>query len=131
MGFLFQNLLNFLIVFFFSRLPLDLYKRATFNVFFLFHQLDQPVQNYNTTYLNHGSPHSPQTNNSSLSYPQVSFHILSTLCNVSGSVKILTCVNFNKKNLIMYLKTSDSSLSYLLQGVMSLEITKEMYCKTT
>lgn len=32
--------------------------------------LDQPVQNYNTTYLNHGSPHSPQTTNSSLSYPQ-------------------------------------------------------------
>ncbi|XP_050550556.1 CREB-regulated transcription coactivator 3 isoform X7 [Spodoptera frugiperda] len=32
--------------------------------------LDNPVSSYNTTYLNHGSPHSPQTTNSSLSYPQ-------------------------------------------------------------
>ncbi|XP_026729920.1 CREB-regulated transcription coactivator 2-like isoform X1 [Trichoplusia ni] len=32
--------------------------------------LDQPVSNYNPTYLNHGSPHSPQTTNSPLSYQQ-------------------------------------------------------------
>ncbi|XP_075981035.1 CREB-regulated transcription coactivator isoform X2 [Anticarsia gemmatalis] len=47
--------------------------------------LDQPVQSYTTTYLNHGSPHSPQTTNSTLSYPQSSSASgVSGLSGVSG-----------------------------------------------
>ncbi|XP_028031506.1 CREB-regulated transcription coactivator 3-like isoform X4 [Bombyx mandarina] len=34
--------------------------------------LDQPVTNYNTTYLNHSSPHSPQTTNTQHTYTQSS-----------------------------------------------------------
>ncbi|CAH0401236.1 unnamed protein product [Chilo suppressalis] len=34
--------------------------------------MDQPVSNYNTTYINHSSPHSPQTTNTPHTYSQAS-----------------------------------------------------------
>lgn len=51
----------------------------------IFSQLDPPTSSYNTTYINHSSPHSSQTTNSSHTYSQVQNVSLLHFC--SGKMK--------------------------------------------
>lgn len=55
----------------------------------LFEQLDDPVSGYNATYINHSSPHSPQTTNSPHTYSQVSSLLVTYLTRwLDGTIRI-------------------------------------------
>ncbi|XP_026320527.1 CREB-regulated transcription coactivator 3-like isoform X2 [Hyposmocoma kahamanoa] len=59
--------------------------------------LDQPPSNYNTSYMNHNSPHSPQTTSSAHTYPQSPHHQASSTMSSMTSMNNTTSSGFEPR----------------------------------